>query len=169
MRPHTAGIIHSHTSFSDPALRNKPGRIQMTEMKYPVQLKLRIDWSELDLFGHVNNVSFFKYIQAARVHYWEKCGLTALHKKSNIGPLLAFCSCDFRQPLFYPGHITLYSRMEFIKNTSFGIVHKLVNQKDITVAEAKDVMVLFDYTLHQKTSFPKTLKAKIEKLEGRTF
>lgn len=36
---------------------------------YNTSLELRIDWSEMDLFGHVNNVAFFKYVQASRVNY----------------------------------------------------------------------------------------------------
>jgi acyl-CoA thioester hydrolase len=35
----------------------------MEEIQFPVKLQLRLDWSELDYFGHVNNVSFFKYIR----------------------------------------------------------------------------------------------------------
>lgn len=35
------------------------------------ELNLRIDWSELDLFGHVNNVMYAKYMQASRVHFME--------------------------------------------------------------------------------------------------
>ena len=67
----------------------------MSEILFPVKLELRIDWSELDYFGHVNNVSFFKYIQAARVNYWDQIGLTKSHLETHIGPMLASCKCDF--------------------------------------------------------------------------
>ncbi|MCE3258723.1 MAG: hypothetical protein K0S12_364, partial [Bacteroidetes bacterium] len=36
---------------------------------YKTEIKIQLDWSEMDLFGHVNNVAYFKYIQAARVNY----------------------------------------------------------------------------------------------------
>ncbi|GIV28450.1 MAG: hypothetical protein KatS3mg027_2264 [Bacteroidia bacterium] len=57
---------------------------------FNIALKLRIDWSELDYFGHVNNVSFFKYIQAGRVNYWEKIGLIEYYKQHKIGPHVVF-------------------------------------------------------------------------------
>lgn len=141
----------------------------MAETSFPVQLNLRIDWSELDYFGHVNNVSFFKYVQASRVYYWDQIGLTQLHRDTNIGPMLASCKCDFKQPLFYPGTISILSRVEFIKNTSFGIHHKLQNSNNETVAEAHDIMVMFDFNTNEKVSFPQTLKEKIEALEKRTI
>lgn len=140
----------------------------MTEPFFPVKLDLRIDWSELDYFGHVNNVSFFKYIQASRVHYWDQIGLTQSHRDTGIGPMLASCKCDFKQPLFYPGHVSIVSRVEFIKNTSFGIGHKLVNSANETVAEAHDIMVMFDFNTNEKVMFPQTLRNQIEILEQRT-
>jgi len=136
---------------------------------YQIKLELRIDWSELDYFGHVNNVSFFKYIQAARVNYWEIIGLSQSHSESNIGPMLASCKCDFKQPLFYPGQITVLTRVEFIKNTSFSFHHIILNSKGETAAEAQDVMVMFDFNKNEKTAFPEALKVKIEKLENKVF
>ena len=141
----------------------------MTETNYPVKLQLRIDWSELDYFAHVNNVSFFKYIQAARVNYWEAIGLTQSHRETNIGPMLASCKCDFKLPLFYPGQITILSRVDYIKNTSFSFSHIIMNDKGEVAAEAQDVMVMFDFNRNEKIAFPSDLKAKIEKLENKIF
>jgi YbgC/YbaW family acyl-CoA thioester hydrolase len=137
----------------------------MANQKYPSSLALRIDWSELDYFGHVNNVSFFKYIQAARVHYWEQIGLNQTHRETNIGPMLASCKCDFKQPLFFPGTVTIHSSVGFIKKTSFGITHQLVNDEGLLVAEANDIIVLFDFTKNKKHILPEDLKAKIITLE----
>jgi len=141
----------------------------MTEINFPVKLQLRIDWSELDYFGHVNNVSFFKYIQTSRVHYWDQIGLTKAHRETNIGPLLASCKCDFKSTLHYPGEITIFSRVEFIKNTSFSICHKILNEIGEIAAEAQDIMVMFDFNRNEKVPFPAELKSKIEKLENRKF
>lgn len=69
---------------------------------YPVKLQLRIDWSEMDLFGHVNNVAYFKYIQAARVNYWEISMLSKLFSEMKLGPILLSTGCQFIRPLFYP-------------------------------------------------------------------
>lgn len=141
----------------------------MANPSFPITLELRIDWSETDYFGHVNNVSFFKYIQAARVNYWEHIHLTHYHKETNIGPMLASCKCDFKQPLFYPGKVTIRSRVDYIKNTSFSIHHQILNEKGEIAAEAYDVMVMFDYNLNEKVNFPQELRHKIELLENRSF
>jgi acyl-CoA thioester hydrolase len=137
--------------------------------QYPLELKLRIDWSEMDLFGHVNNVSYFKYIQAARVNYWENIGLTQLHTQQNIGAMLASTACQFKQPLFYPGNVILRSSVQFIKTTSFGIQHQLLNDKHELCGEAQDVIVVFDFTAHTKVAIPADIRKRIEELEGKSF
>lgn len=135
----------------------------------PVQLNLRLDWSEMDMFGHINNVSYFKYVQASRVNYWETIGLTQMHSNMRVGPMLASTSCNFKQPLFYPGNITVLAEISFMKNTSFGIRHRILNDDGGLCAEADDVVVLFDFTKHEKVQIPDDLRQKISAIEGRTF
>jgi acyl-CoA thioester hydrolase len=141
----------------------------MDKHSFPVIFKLRIDWSELDLFGHVNNVMFVKYVQAGRVNYWEQIGLYQEFLKTKKGPMLVSVKCDFRKPLLFPGHVTINTRMEFIGNTSFGFHHLLLDDNGDEVAEAHDVMVSFDFNRNQKMPFPAELRKAVEKLENRTF
>ena len=136
---------------------------------FPVKLDLRIDWSELDLFGHVNNVMFFKYIQASRVNYWEACNLLQHYEDDQIGPMLLSCNCQFKKPLFFPGNITVQARVEFIKNTSFGLHHQILNEAKEIVAEANDVIVMYDYKKSGKVSFPASVRKTVEKLENKNF
>lgn len=136
---------------------------------FSVQLPLRIDWSEMDLFGHVNNVAFFKYIQASRVHYWESIGLSAYFNQTHIGPILASSQCQFKKPLHYPGQITVLARVDFIKNSSFGLSHCIVNEQGETAAEGNDVIVMYDFNQNKKISVPDWLRQKIETLEGKKF
>ncbi len=42
---------------------------------FKVKFEIRIDWSEIDLFGHINNLAIMKYVQSARVNYLELIGL----------------------------------------------------------------------------------------------
>lgn len=138
-------------------------------MLFPLQLTIRIDWSELDLFGHVNNVAYFKYIQAARVNYWEQIGLMQLYHEKNRGPIVASTGCQFKKPLFYPGAVTIQTRIEFIKTTSFGIHHQLLDSENTLVAEAHDIAVMFDFKSHSKMIFPNDIKQRIEELEKKAF
>lgn len=131
---------------------------------FPVKLHLRLDWSEMDLFGHINNVMYFKYIQASRVNYWEKIGLMKDYYKEKTGPILVSTECRFQKPLFYPGNIAVEARVEFIKTTSIGLHHRIVNNKNEIAAEAHDVIVLYNFATNEKTPIPKELREAVEKL-----
>jgi acyl-CoA thioester hydrolase len=145
-----------------------PSLLIMTEeINYPVELILRIDWSEMDLFGHVNNVSFFKYIQASRVNYWEKIGLTRMHEELKQGPMLASSACRFKKPLHYPGTISVQARIAYIRNTSFCIQHRIIDEQGDVAAEAEDIIVMFDYNTNDKIPFPAELRAVAENIEKR--
>lgn len=134
---------------------------------FPVKLPLRIDWSEMDLFGHVNNVAYFKYIQASRVNYWEVSGLAAKFSETKVGPILLSTSCQFMKPLFYPGNIVVECRIEFIKNTSFGIHHRILNEQQEVCAEAHDVIVTFDFNKNEKVPVWEEFRRAAERIEGK--
>jgi acyl-CoA thioester hydrolase len=136
---------------------------------FPVKLPLRLDWSEMDLFGHINNVAYFKYIQASRVNYWELTGLAASFEKTKVGPILLFTGCQFIKPLFYPGNIVVEARMEFMKNTSFGIHHRILNEQNEVCAEAHDVIVNFDFNKNEKVQISDVFRKAAGDIEGRVI
>lgn len=131
----------------------------MNESKF--KLKLRIDWSEIDGLGHINNLAIMKYIQAGRVNYLESIGLLPVKPENRTGPIIASITCQFRKPLFYPGNVTVYSRVDLIKNTSFRIQHEVINDDAEIVAEAHDIIVFYDFDKNTKLALPEDLKKKI--------
>jgi acyl-CoA thioester hydrolase len=139
----------------------------MASTRFPLQLQLRIDWSEMDLYGHVNNVSYFKYMQAARVNYWETLGLNTLFEEQKLGPILASSTCDFKRPLHYPGHIVISSGVESIGASSFTILHRIFNSANELAAEAKDVIVMFDFNKNVKMAVPDSIRTQMEEMEQR--
>lgn len=136
-------------------------------MNYPLSLVLRIDWSEMDLFGHVNNVSYFKYVQASRVNYWETTGVIEEHMKEGIGPMLVSCKCDFKAPLHYPGTFRIEAGVAQVGNTSFTIRHRVYDESGKLCAEAEDVIVMFNYKINEKVRVPDDLRARIEQIQNR--
>jgi acyl-CoA thioester hydrolase len=139
------------------------------DLKFPVKLDLRIDWAELDLFGHVNNVMFLKYVQASRVYYWEQIGLYQHFLETKLGPMVASVNCQFKKPMHYPGQVTILIRMKYIRNTSFSLQYRILDGKGETAAEAEDVIVMYDFNNNHKIPFPEEFRKMAEELEGRTL
>ncbi len=134
----------------------------MKESDFKLNLQLRIDWSEMDTYQHVNNVNFMKYMQSARVQFWEVTGLAKLHKETNKGPMLVSTKCDFKKPLFFPGNVIIKTRVEFIKNSSFGLHHLLYNDAEVLCAEGHDVAVCFDFNTDKTFLITDSLRQTME-------
>lgn len=130
-------------------------------MSLQTQITIRIDWSELDLFGHVNNVAFHKYAQAARLNYLEAIGLMKLHQTQNVGFMVAETNCQFKKELLFPGNINIQTQIDFVKNTSFSLQHTMINDNGELIAIAKDVLVVFDFNKKEKVLIPEEIKAKV--------
>jgi len=142
---------------------------KLTMSNFSIKLELRIDWSELDVLGHVNNLQIMKYVQAARVNYLEKVGIPQMHADQNIGAILASIHTQFKKPLFYPGNVTIFSRVEYIKTSSFKIHYEIYNDKNELAAEAQDILVLYDFNKHHKLTIPAEIRQKIESIENKSF
>ena len=130
-------------------------------MSLETQITLRIDWSELDAFGHVNNVMFTKYAQAARLNFVDAVGLMELYKTDKIGFMVAETNCQFKKELLFPGNIHIQTKIEFVKNTSFSLIHTMTNDSNDVVAIAKDVLVVFDFNKKEKCLIPQLMNKKM--------
>jgi len=130
-------------------------------MSLETKITLRIDWSEIDSFGHVNNVMFMKYVQAARLNFVAEIGLMNLHRTENIGFMVAETNCQFKKELHFPGYVTIKTKVLYAKNTSFSLEHKLLNSESDIAAIAKDVLVVYDFNKNEKCLIPEVIKNKL--------
>jgi len=119
----------------------------------------------MDLFGHINNVMFAKYIQAGRVRYVEEIGVMKMLAEEKIGFMLASSSLQYKKPLHYPGTITVLIRCEFMKNSSFGIHHLIMDDANEVAAEAHDVLVMYDFNKNEKIVIAENVRERMRNLQ----
>lgn len=131
---------------------------------YPISYELRIDWSEIDSFGHVNNLAIMRYIQSTRVYVMEHVGMMQYHTDNGHGPILASTSCQFKKQLYYPGRVVVHARFDHIKTTSFHISYALFDDAGDLAAEAQDVLVMFDFDKNTKCPIPAEFREKFKAL-----
>jgi len=133
---------------------------------YPVIVELPVLWGEMDAFGHVNNVVFFRYLESARVAYFEKINFIGRLDSDNIGPILASTQCKFKIPLIYPDKISVGARVSEIQEDRFVMEYLVVSHTHQAIAAEGDaVVVSFNYRESKKVLVPRDVKKRIEKLE----
>jgi acyl-CoA thioester hydrolase len=125
-------------------------------------IQLTIDWAELDLYGHVNNVAFYRYMQSARIAYCDSIGLSSLNEPNKPSFILAASHCHYKKKLFFPGQIRVESKVTSINNTSFHLEHHIYNQDGELAAHGTDILVVYDYIEQRKTTIPLEMRTMME-------
>ena len=125
---------------------------------YRLSIDLRIDWSDLDMYKHVNNLSFIRFMQTGRALFWEATALNKIYEETNKGPMVVSTHCDFKRSLYYPGTAIVKTKLAFIKNSSFGLDHIILNENMEVCAEGRDVAVFYDFNINETYTIPSDLR-----------
>jgi acyl-CoA thioester hydrolase len=100
--------------------------------KYNHKITEKVKFHEVDLMGVVNNAVYFSYFEDARIVY-----LQDLQKNFNLKEIMrgdswfimAHNECDYIEPAAFDDELIVHTRVDFIKNTSFGFRHIVENAK----------------------------------------
>lgn len=125
----------------------------------------RIDWSDLDLLGHVNNIAFSRFFQAARVEYCGHIGMN-VYPGMKTGPILAASRVQFTAQLFFPGSVRILTRIRKAGGTSIVLEHALFDDRGAMCAFAEDVVVRYDFAAKTKIPLGDEVRGKIAAYEA---
>ncbi|MGA3097102.1 MAG: thioesterase family protein [Bryobacteraceae bacterium] len=131
---------------------------------------IHVMWGEQDAFGHVNNVTYLRWAETARVAYLVRVASLPPLPPSGIAPILASVKCDYEAPVKYPDTIFVGARVTRIGTSSMQMEHLLVSQSQgRVVARVDSTLVLLDYRCHKPVPVPAEIRKLIGELEGRSF
>ena len=68
-------------------------------------LQMPIRWGDMDAMGHVNNTLYFRYLETARIAWFESIGCNV--NPQGEGALIVNAFCNFHKQLEYPGDIVV--------------------------------------------------------------
>jgi len=72
--------------------------------------RLPIRWGDMDAYGHVNNTTYFRYMEQARVEWIEALGIEV--RPGGDGPVIINASCTFLKPMTYPGLVEIRTSVD---------------------------------------------------------
>lgn len=132
---------------------------------FPIVITAPVAWGEMDAFGHVNNIVYFRYFESARIAYLDAIGFRG---GDGIGPILASTQCRFRLPLTYPDTVHVGARTVELATDRFTMEYRVVSERlDGTAAEGGGTIVAYDYANATKATLPNDVTARIRDVESR--
>jgi acyl-CoA thioester hydrolase len=136
--------------------------------QFPVVVELDVAWGEMDSYGHVNNVVYFRYFENARIAYLDRVGWSDSKLDHGLGPILHSTSARFRKPVTYPDHLLVGARAVDIQSDRVTFELRIVSAKlDALVCEGQAIIVSYDYRAGAKVPIPNAIRRAIEEQEGR--
>jgi len=100
-------------------------------------------WSDMDAYGHVNNVVFLTYLEEARVDMLFVLGAEMGSKALSEGVLVARHEIDYKRPLVYhPRGVDIEMWVSQVKGASFEIRYE-VRDESTVFARAASVLVAY--------------------------
>ncbi len=138
----------------------------MSELNLPISIKIPVAWGEQDLFGHVNNIVYFRYFESVRMHFLDRIGVLRSHREKGIGVILASTTCDFKKPVEWPQQLIARTGCDHVGNTSFTMQYEITDEVGDVVAKGSSVQVMYDYNRGSKITIPDGVIAAIAALQG---
>ncbi|KAI0875498.1 thioesterase-like superfamily-domain-containing protein [Hypoxylon argillaceum] len=127
----------------------------------------QVVWGEMDSFGHVNNATYIRYAESARVNWIQHFGLQDpkhrdawrdLMRPKTIGLIMKSIKADYKFPMTAPDTISVYHRLSVppeATDTSlildcviFSHAHRRI------AARTFEDIAIYDYRTAKKTVLP---------------
>jgi len=96
--------------------------------------RIEVRWSDIDMNEHVNNTVYFRYIEQARIEWFEAC---LPERRDGVhGTVVANAYLNFLKSIVYPSTIEVDLYASSPGRSSFMLHYDLFKEKDRTVKYA---------------------------------
>jgi acyl-CoA thioester hydrolase len=124
--------------------------------------RMPMRWGEMDALGHMNNVSYFRYFEQARISWFDSLKID--YRPGLEGPILGTISCKFLKPAVYPVELEVTTYAGKPGRASFVMWHELYRAGDPQerYAEAHAAMVWIDIADGRSRPLPDWMRAVLQ-------
>lgn len=126
-------------------------------MKTKLSTKIELRFSDMDMYGHVNNAVIFTFLETARTKVLLKEFLDCMD--NDISFLVVHASCDYKAPIVLSDTLIVDMTLSSKGKTSFIVDYLLHDGTGKIFAEAKTIMVTFDSIKKKPVRIPESILA----------
>lgn len=126
---------------------------------------LKVQWGDMDALGHVNNVTYFQYLENARIALLEDIGASPRLFNEGFGIVVADAACRYKAPVLYPDTLYIGIGAELVGEDRMRLHYDLFSTAlQRVVAEAETLMVTVDAQTGRKMPMPDWFRAALQTL-----
>ena len=122
-------------------------------------------WMDNDVYGHINNVTYYSYFDTVVNSYLIAQGGLDIHKGDTVG-FVVNSGCSYFSPIAYPDNIEGALRINKLGNSSVEYAIAIFKQGSPTaVAQGHFVHVFVDRESNTPCPIPAQLRAALQKIQ----
>ena len=144
--------------------------VRPTAAAYRHAVPITTRWSDNDVYGHVNNVTYYSYFDSAANRYLIEQGGLDIHASPVIG-LVVESACAYHAPVAYPTPLRAGLRVDRLgqRAVTYGIAifagtTSAAAAADLAVAHGHFVHVFGDRATRTPVPIPPALRTALERL-----
>ena len=126
-------------------------------------LRIQVRWADLDANRHVNNATYFTYMEQARIDWLRRFGLQ--NTAEGQGPVVAQTACNYTRPIPYPETVEVKMYGGSPGRSSFQTYYEIHGtvHAGVKYADGNAVMVWTDRGTGKSCPLPEALRALLLK------
>lgn len=107
-------------------------------------VEMDVRWGDMDAFNHVNNASYLRYIEEARVLWFKQ--ISPGWADPDCAPILAAALMNYRRPIGWPERLRVVMATERLGGKSLTLAHRIesASQPGVLYADGNTVLVWVD-------------------------
>ena len=135
-----------------------------TRADYRVFYPITTRWSDNDVYGHVNNVTYYSYFDTVANRYLIEAGGLDISDGRIVG-FVVNSGCEYHAPITYPEPIEAGVRVDRLGNSSvqYGIAIFKPGREE-AVAHGHFVHVFVQRAQNKSVPIPEQLRGALEKI-----
>ncbi|MDP5000114.1 MAG: acyl-CoA thioesterase [Saprospiraceae bacterium] len=137
---------------------------------FPSTLEIVVQWGDMDAAGHVNNATYLRWFETARIRYLADIGMDVVNPSQNIDFILGWQECKYIFPVTFPDTVHIGIRVTAIREDRLVMQARMFSGRhQRLVAIANGDMVTYDYRLLKKVLVSEDLISRVSAFEKTTF
>jgi acyl-CoA thioester hydrolase len=125
------------------------------------QMTIPIRWGDMDAMGHLNNTSYFRYLETCRIDWMRAAG--CMPDPQGTGPVIVNAFCNFYKQLEYPGDVLVKMYGSDPGRTTFETwaTMERLDQPGVICAAGGATTIWVDFPNKKATDLPDWVRALV--------
>ncbi len=134
---------------------------------FPHVYQVTVRFNEVDMLGVCNNAVYISFFEDARLQYIKAAGLMPEGGVFSDGKLFFMVrnEINYRSHAFYDEDLSVYTRVSYVRKSSYGFEHVIVKKDGTIVVDGSGVIAHVDPVTRKSSPLQEEFVGKLQQYD----